>query len=104
MAEVTFIDLDGSVHRGEALEGQPLLRTALALNVKGILAECGGLCACATCHCYVEPPFDERLSPPTDMEQGMLATAAAPTDASRLVCQIVAGPELDGIVLRVAGR
>lgn len=104
MARVTFIDPDGSVHTGEADEGQSLMRAAQMLDVPGVVAECGGMCACATCHCYVDAEWISRLAPRSDMEEGMLEGAWQPRATSRLTCQIPVDRDLDGIVLRVPER
>ena len=87
---------------GEAIiEGRPgesLMQAAIAANVKGIEADCGGLLTCATCHVYVREPFASRLPPPQDDELGMLEFTASPRrPTSRLSCQVALGPELDGL-------
>lgn len=82
--------------------GHSFMEAALANNVTGIVGECGGSLACATCHVYVEST-PVALDGPTATEREMLELAVeAPTEASRLSCQIVAAPAMDGIVLRVA--
>jgi 2Fe-2S ferredoxin len=91
----------GSAPREIVIEGRPgesLMQAAVAANVKGIEADCGGLLTCATCHVYVREPFAGRLPPPQDDELGMLEFTAAPRRAtSRLSCQIRLAPELDGL-------
>jgi 2Fe-2S ferredoxin len=67
-----------------------------------ITAECGGACACATCHVYVDQDWYEKLSPPSDTEVDMLDMALAVEPNSRLSCQIVCAPELDGIKVTIA--
>jgi 2Fe-2S ferredoxin len=67
-----------------------------------ISAECGGACACATCHVYVAPEWYEKLAPPSDVEIDMLDMALAVEPTSRLSCQIVCKPELDGIKVTIA--
>lgn len=101
---VTFIDPDGTVHSGEAAVGESLMSAALTLNVTGIFAECGGMLACSTCHCYVEPQWMDRLEPVSDLEDGMLEAAADPEWNSRLSCQITVTSDLDGLVVRVPAR
>lgn len=85
------------------LEGKPgdsLMQVAVAANLRGIEADCGGLATCATCHVYVREPFASRLPPPQDDEQAMLEfTAAQRRPNSRLSCQIVLGEELDGLTV-----
>ncbi|MFI6497894.1 2Fe-2S iron-sulfur cluster-binding protein [Nonomuraea typhae] len=102
--EVTFIGHDGARQTGRVPEGESLMRAALLLDVPGILAECGGMCACATCHCYIEDGWAERLEPRSDMEEGMLLAALDTTRASRLSCQVTLTRELAGLVVRVPPR
>jgi 2Fe-2S ferredoxin len=97
----TWILEDGSKVEGQVPLGHSLMEAALARNVTGIVGECGGSLACATCHVYVEStpvPLEE----PSANEREMLEIGVeAPTAASRLSCQIHAVPALEGIVLRV---
>ena len=82
----------------EVKTGQSLMQAAVAANVQGIEADCGGLLTCATCHVYVREPFAGRLELPSEDEMGMLEFTAAPRRAnSRLSCQIRLTPELDGL-------
>lgn len=85
------------------LEGKPgesLMQAAVAANVTGIEADCGGLLTCATCHVYVREPFASRLPPPSDDELGMLEFTASPRQPnSRLSCQIELGDDLDGLTV-----
>jgi 2Fe-2S ferredoxin len=82
----------------EGRAGESLMQAAVAANVKGIEADCGGLLTCATCHVYVREPFVGRLPPPQEDELGMLEfTASARKPTSRLSCQIELGPDLDGL-------
>lgn len=73
-------------------------------GVAGVVAQCGGACACATCHVYVDAAWSGRLKPPEEMEQGMLETAWEPRDNSRLSCQIQLIPKLDGLEVFVPAR
>ena len=82
----------------EGRTGESLMQAAVAANVKGIEADCGGLLTCATCHVYVREPFAGRLPPPQDDELAMLEFTASPRKpGSRLSCQVELGPELDGL-------
>jgi 2Fe-2S ferredoxin len=84
----------------EAKTGQSLMQAAVAHDVKGIEADCGGLLTCATCHVYVREPFASQLDLPTEDEMGMLEFTASPRRAgSRLSCQIKLTPELDGLAV-----
>ena len=101
MIKVHLVPADG----GEALTlqakpGQSLMQAAVAANVHGIEAECGGLLTCATCHVYVREAFMDKLPAPSGDELGMLDFTASPKKAnSRLSCQIELAPELDGLTV-----
>ena len=101
MITLHLVPADG----GEALTlqarpGQSLMQAAVAANVHGLEAECGGLMTCATCHVYVREPFTGKLPPPSGDELGMLDFTASPRKASsRLSCQIELVPELDGLTV-----
>lgn len=99
--DVAFRLPDGTVVSGEARVGESLMRAAQSLGVNGIVAECGGMCSCSTCHCHVDPAWAERLEPMSDMEEGMLEIAIDPDETSRLSCQIVLRPDLDGLTVSV---
>lgn len=101
MAKVTFIEFNGTVHEVDATLGQSLMRAAVDHGVPGIDADCGGACACATCHVYVDPAWLERTGSRGEMEESMLGFAAAAQDNSRLSCQIEMTEALAGIVLRL---
>jgi len=82
--------------------GRSLMRAALAAGVEGIAADCGGVLSCATCHVIVAPEWAARLPPPEADEEAMLEMTAAPREpGSRLSCQIVLAPELEGLVARL---
>jgi 2Fe-2S ferredoxin len=103
MPRVTFIEHDGTAHRVEAPVGLPLMRAAVNNNVPGIDADCGGECACATCHVYVDQAWLERIGLPVpgSMEESMLSFAAVREPNSRLSCQITMTEALDGLVVRM---
>ena len=81
------------------MSGQSLMRAAVDNGVPGIDADCGGECACATCHVYVEAAWLARTGERSEMEQSMLSFAAVTQDNSRLSCQVQITPELDGLVV-----
>jgi len=99
MPKVTFIEHNGTRHDVEAVSGQSLMRAAVDNSVPGIDADCGGECACATCHVYVEAAWLARTGEQNDMERSMLGFAAVTQDNSRLSCQIKISPALDGLVV-----
>ena len=104
MPRITFIEPDGFRHEINAPVGVTLMETARQNGVQGILALCGGACACATCHVYVESEWLPKLGEREEMEQGMLESAWEPRANSRLSCQIHVSAELDGLVVRVPQR
>ena len=103
MTKVTYIDAAGASRTVEAQIGSTVMETALRNSVPGIEAECGGACACATCHVYVDPEWLDRIGTPEpgSMEESMLSFAAAAEPNSRLSCQITMCEELDGLVVRM---
>ena len=101
---ITFIEDDGTVRTFEDVEaGQSLMELGRSQGVAGILADCGGACACATCHVYVDPEWQEIVGPPDDIEAEMLDMVSdIQRENSRLSCQIRLRPELDGLKVTVA--
>jgi 2Fe-2S ferredoxin len=104
MTQITFIDAQGTSRTVEAEDGATLMETAVRNAIPGIEAECGGACACATCHVYVDPSWQERLPAPQSMEEDMLDFAYDVRPTSRLSCQIRIRPELDGLVVTTPER
>jgi 2Fe-2S ferredoxin len=102
MPKVTYIQPDGRERVVEARVGTTVMEAAIDNDVAGIVAECGGACSCATCHVYVDPAWASKLSPADAQEDGMLGCVLDRQPTSRLSCQIVLKPELDGLVVRVA--
>jgi len=102
MPRVIFHDVNGQRIEADAVAGNTVMEAALDNDVAGILAECGGACACATCHAYVADAWLPRLKPMEDMEDAMLDTAVDRRATSRLTCQIELTPELDGLEVFVA--
>ncbi len=105
MPNVTYISPDGTTTTLEARDGESVMEVAVKNGVRGIVAECGGACSCATCHVYVEPDFRETVGGVNDLEDDMLDGAEAERlDNSRLSCQIKMRDELDGLVVRIAPK
>lgn len=100
MPMITFIQHDGSRQTVEAAVGSSVMQAAMDNLVPGILADCGGSCACATCHAYVDDGWWAKLPGPGDDESLMMEAAAHRRERSRLTCQITVTPELDGLVVR----
>jgi len=104
MPKIVFIEPGGGRRAVDAPLGITLMEAARQHGVQGVVAQCGGACACATCHVYVDPSWLARLEPPEEMEEGMLETAWEPRDNSRLSCQIQITAELDGLQVTVPRR
>jgi 2Fe-2S ferredoxin len=98
---VTFVQVDGVEKTLQNVPiGESLMEAARAAGVEGILGDCGGGCACATCHGYVDPPWEAAVGKPDEVELGALDMVSDVQQSnSRLSCQIVARPELDGLRL-----
>ena len=103
MPKVTYIEYNGTEHQVEVPVGLSVMRGAVNNAVPGIDADCGGECACATCHVYVDPKWLDRigLPGPGSKEASMLSFAAAAEANSRLSCQIKMREELEGLVVRL---
>jgi 2Fe-2S ferredoxin len=101
MPKITFIQKNGTEHVVEAAAGLSVMEAAIKNLVPGIDADCGGACACATCHVYVDPAWAEKVGKPSSMEESMLDFAYEPKENSRLSCQITVSGDLDGLVVRL---
>ena len=100
MARVTYVEHNGTRHEVEVPVGDSVMQGAVANMVEGIVAECGGGLACATCHCYVDDAWTDKVGPASVVEQDMLEFAASETrPTSRLSCQIPVSEALDGLVV-----
>ncbi len=97
MAKILFIDHAGASREVEAKNGTSIMEAAVQNMIPGIDADCGGACACATCHVYVDEAFLGKLKDKDDMEDSMLDFAENVQDNSRLSCQILMSDNLDGI-------
>lgn len=104
MTKITFVGHDGTNYEVEAENGSTVMENALKNQVPGIDAECGGACACATCHVYVDAAWMEAVGKPETMEEDMLDFAFDVRDESRLSCQIKVTDALDGLVVTVPER
>ena len=101
MVKITFIQHNDSEQTVDGLPGMSVMETAIKHQVPGIDADCGGACACATCHVYEEPEWKEKVGPRNPMEEDMLDFAFDVRDQSRLSCQIKVSTGLDGLRVRV---
>lgn len=101
MPKITYIEQTGKEHVVEVPSGWSVMEGAVKNLIPGIDADCGGACACATCHVHVDPQWAGKLSPKQDMEETMLDFAQELEPTSRLSCQIKVTSELDGLVVRM---
>ena len=102
MPTIIYIASDGSRHEVEVENGYSVMEGAIDNNIEGIVAECGGACACATCHSYIDESWLDKLPEMDDMEDSMLDAAFERKDNSRLTCQIEVADSLDGLIVNVA--
>ena len=101
MAKIKYITHDNQKHEVEVSSGLTVMEGAIKNKIPGIDADCGGACACATCHVYVAKEWIEKLPPKEDSEEDMLDFAFDVKDNSRLSCQITVSDELDGLVVNM---
>ena len=103
LCKVTFVQLNGVEKTIENVApGLSLMEVARANDIEGILADCGGACACATCHVYVDAQWQSVVGPADDVEAAMLDMTTEVRPNSRLSCQIEMRSELDGVKVTVA--
>ena len=102
MVNITYIEASGQSTTVELTEGWSLMQGATANGIDGILGECGGSCACATCHCYVDEARLADLPSASESELQMLDNVACERRPnSRLACQIKASPALEGLIVHL---
>lgn len=101
MAKITYIEPNGAERIIDVKAGMSLMEGAVNNSVEGIEADCGGVCACATCHIYVAQEWLEAAGPRTDIEEAMLDLANEVRDNSRLSCQVKVTDALDGLTLSI---
>ena len=99
MTRIIFIEHDSTRHDVDAKDGQSVMEAAVSNMVPGIDADCGGACACATCHVYVKSEWLSKTGAQDEMEISMLDFAENVEDNSRLSCQITVSAELDGLTI-----
>jgi 2Fe-2S ferredoxin len=105
MPTLHYLHPDGSRTTVEAKPGTSVMQAAIGNNVRGIDAECGGSCSCATCHVIVDPAFASLLDAPDEMEAELLEGVAAGREpTSRLGCQVALTARLDGLTVRIPAR
>jgi 2Fe-2S ferredoxin len=101
MPNIVFVEFNGKHHSVDAKEGDSVMNAATNHMVPGILADCGGNCACATCHVYIEEPWSGKIPPPSKEEKEMIDCALHVTTHSRLSCQVTITAALEGLVVNL---
>lgn len=101
MPSIIFIEHQGNEHRIDVSSGLSLMQAAVDNAVPGVIGDCGGNCACATCHGYIAPDWASLLEPADADEVMMLSCAVEPRENSRLLCKIVTSEQLDGLVVHL---
>ena len=104
MAKITYIEHNGTEHVVEVANGMTVMEGARDNNIPGIDADCGGACACSTCHVYVDPAWFAKLPAIEPMEEDMLDFAYERKENSRLSCQLKVSSALDGLTVRMPER
>jgi ferredoxin, 2Fe-2S len=104
MPKITYIEHNGKSHEIEVANGLTVMEGAVQNNISGIDADCGGSCACATCHIYVNEEWFNKLPKKESAEEDMLDMAYEPNKLSRLSCQITVSDELNGLVVKMPSK
>ena len=104
MARITYIEFIGQEHVFEVAPGLSVMQGAVHNNVRGIIAECGGACSCATCHVYVDQNWVDKLNNKSEAEAELLEAVMDVQPTSRLSCQIKVSDELDGLIVRMPAK
>jgi 2Fe-2S ferredoxin len=104
MARIRYVEANGTAHDVEVAPGVSLMQAAVDRLIPGIEGDCGGLCACGTCHVYITGEWRARCGDPDELESGMLEFAFDVRDSSRLACQIQISDDLDGLVVQLPER
>ncbi|MCH7502982.1 MAG: 2Fe-2S iron-sulfur cluster binding domain-containing protein [Proteobacteria bacterium] len=102
MPKISYITPDGTQHDVDVETGYSVMEGAINNDIQGIVAECGGACACATCHSYIDEAWLDKLPKMDDMEDSMLDAAFERKSNSRLTCQLEVTDEFDGLIVHVA--
>ena len=101
MVKISYIEAGGAQHEVDAEVGGTLMTVAVGHGVPGILADCGGSCACGTCRIYLDEAWIGKLGGPSDIESATMDGYDDPTQGKRLACQVAVTDDLDGLVVRL---
>ncbi|MBD2859504.1 2Fe-2S iron-sulfur cluster binding domain-containing protein [Spongiibacter sp. KMU-158] len=101
MLLINFITHDGNAYEAEVEPGTTVMEAAINNGIDAILGDCGGVCSCATCHCYVDEAWQSKTGEPNEVEKDMLTCVLEPQDNSRLGCQITITEEMNGLTIHL---
>lgn len=101
MPLINYIEANGNHYEADVAVGESVMQGAVDNMIDGILAECGGACACATCHCYVDDAWSDKIAGPDEAEQDMLEAVVEPKENSRLSCQIYVTEDMEGFTVHL---
>jgi ferredoxin, 2Fe-2S len=101
MPRIVFVDHSGERREVNVASGLSVMQGAVDNLLEGIIGECGGSCSCATCHCYIDDAWLEKVGPAMNGEKAMLDCVFDPQPNSRLACQVLITEDLDGLVIRL---
>lgn len=104
MPVINYLQADGGQYEAEVAVGDTVMQGAVDNMIDGILAECGGACACATCHCYVDNAWKDKIPAPESIESELLEAAFEPKENSRLSCQIKVTEDMDGFTVKLPSQ
>ena len=101
MAKITYVQFDGKEYVLDVAPGFSVMQGAVGNNVRGVIAECGGSCSCATCHVYVDEAWIDKVPEKGEAEESLLEAVCDRQPNSRLSCQIKVSEELSGLIVRL---
>ncbi len=101
MPLINYIEADGNHHKADVAVGESIMQGAVDNMIDSVLAECGGACACATCHCYVDDAWVEKVPAADSSEKDLLEAVVEPKENSRLSCQIFVTEEMEGFTVHL---
>jgi 2Fe-2S ferredoxin len=101
MVRIKFMEYSGSIREIDCEAGCSIMRAAVDNDVAGIVGDCGGSCACATCHVYIDKSWIDRIAQKSEHEAAMLEFVVDPGENSRLACQISVSADMDGLIVHI---
>ncbi len=101
MPLLKYVSHSGEINEVEVASGTSIMQGAVNNMIDGIIAECGGSCSCATCHCYIDDAWIDKIPGPSGMEKDMLECVREPKENSRLSCQVTVTEEMEGLTIHL---